>query len=44
LGIACGGLGEGEFLGSGLEVFVEKDSVVAIAGGVEADADAHRRR
>jgi hypothetical protein len=31
LGIACGGLGEGEFLAGGLEVFVEKDGIMAIA-------------
>jgi hypothetical protein len=31
LGIAFGGLGKGEFLGSGLEVFVEKDGIMAIA-------------
>ena len=41
-GIAGGRLGEGEFVGGGLEVVAEEGGVVAVAGGV--DADAERRR
>jgi hypothetical protein len=37
LGVAVGGLGEGEFTGGGLEVVLEEDSVVAVAGGVDPD-------
>jgi hypothetical protein len=43
LGVAVGGLGEGEFSGGGLEVVAEEGGVVAVAGGVEADADAGGR-
>jgi hypothetical protein len=39
-GIASGGLGEREFGGSRLEVVVEEDGIVAVAGGVDADAEA----
>jgi hypothetical protein len=44
LRVAGGGLGEGQLGGGGLEVVVEEDGVVAIAGGVEADADPSRLR
>ena len=39
-GVAGGGLGEGQFVGGGLEVVAEEGGVVAVAGGVDADADA----
>ena len=42
-GVAGGGLGEGEFVGGGLEVVAEEDGIMAVAGGVDADADASRR-
>ena len=42
-GVAGGRLGEGEFGGGGLEVVAEEGGVVAIAGGVDADAEASRR-
>jgi hypothetical protein len=42
--VAGGGLGEGEIVGDGLEVVAEEDGVVAVARGVEADADAGRGR
>jgi hypothetical protein len=40
LGVAGGGLGEGEFGGGGLEVVAQEGGVVAVARGVDADADA----
>jgi hypothetical protein len=43
LGIADGGLGEGEFLGGRLEIVAEKHGIVAIAGGVDANTDAAGR-
>ena len=42
-GVAGGGLGEGEFVGGGLEVVAEEGGVVAVAGGVDADAEAAGR-
>jgi hypothetical protein len=42
-GVAGGRLGKREFGGGGLEVVAEKSGVVAIAGRVDADADASRR-
>jgi hypothetical protein len=42
--VAGGGLGEGEIVGGGAEVVAEEDGVVAVARGVEADADAVRGR
>ena len=42
-GIASGGLGELEFGGSGLKVVAEEDGLVAVAGGVDADAAASDR-
>jgi hypothetical protein len=42
-GISGGRLGELKFVGGGLEVVAEEGGVVAIAGGVNADADASRR-
>jgi hypothetical protein len=44
LGVAGAGLGEGEFGGGGLQVVVEEAGVVAVTGGVDADADAPRLR
>jgi hypothetical protein len=38
-GIAVGGLGEGEFSSGGLEIVLEEDGVVSIAGSVDADAN-----
>jgi len=38
--VAVGGLGEGKFVGGGLELGVEEGSVVSVACGVDADADA----
>jgi hypothetical protein len=43
-GITGGRLGEGELVGGGLEVVFEEDGVVAVAGGVDADAAASRRQ
>ena len=40
LGVACGGLGELQLGGGRLEIVAEKSGVVAIARGVDADADA----
>jgi hypothetical protein len=42
-GVAGGGFGEGKFGGRGLEVLAEEDGVVAVARGVDADADAARQ-
>ena len=42
-GVASGGRGELQFVGGGLEVVAEEGGVVAVAGGVDADADAARR-
>ena len=42
--IAGAGLGEEEFGGGGLQIGPEEDSVVALAGGVDAGADARRRQ
>jgi hypothetical protein len=39
-GIAGGGLGEGQFGGGGLEVVAEEDGIMAVAGRVDADAEA----
>ena len=44
LGVASGGLGEGQFGGGGLEVVAEEGGVVAVARGVDADADAAWQR
>ena len=38
--VAVGGLGEREFGGGGLEVVAEEGGVVAVARGVDADAEA----
>jgi hypothetical protein len=43
LGVAVSGLGEGPFVGGGLEVGAEEGGVVAVAGGVDADADGSGR-
>ena len=43
LGVAVGGLGELEFGGGGLEVVAQEGGVVAVAGGIDADADAGGR-
>jgi hypothetical protein len=43
LGVAVGGFGELQLGGGGLEVVAQKGGVVAVARGVDADADAHRR-
>jgi hypothetical protein len=40
LGVALGGLGDGEFGGGRLEVLAQKSGVMAVAGSVDADADA----
>ena len=42
-GIADGRLGELEFGGGGLQIVAEEGGVVAIAGRVDADAEASRR-
>src|SRR5262249_35188894 len=42
-GVAGGGLGELQLGGGGLEVVPEEGGVVAVAGGVDADADPARR-
>jgi hypothetical protein len=42
-GVALGGLGEGQLGGGGLEVVAQEGGVVAVARGVDADADAGRR-
>jgi hypothetical protein len=41
--VAGGGLGERQLVGSGLEVVLEEDGVMAVAGRVDADTDALRR-
>jgi hypothetical protein len=41
-GVPLGGLGEGEVGGGGLEVVTEESGVVAVARGVDADAEARR--
>jgi hypothetical protein len=41
--VAGGGLGERQLVGSRLEVVLKEDSVMAVAGRVDADADASRR-
>ena len=41
--VAGGRLGEGEFVGSRLQVVLEEGSVMAAAGGVDADGDASDR-
>src|SRR5262245_8674579 len=43
LAVAGGRLGELEFLGGGLEVVAQEGGVVAVARGVDADAEAARR-
>ena len=43
LGIAGGGLAEGQFVGGGLPIVAQEGGVVAVACGVDADADARRR-
>ncbi len=40
LGIALGGLGELQFVGCRLQILAQESGVMAIAGGVDADADA----
>jgi hypothetical protein len=42
-GIAGGGLGEGQFVGGRLEIVTEEGGVMAVAGGVDADADTSGR-
>jgi hypothetical protein len=42
-GVAGGGLGELEFLSSGLKILLEEDGIVAVAGGVDTDAAAAGR-
>jgi hypothetical protein len=42
-GIAGGGLGELEFVGRGLQIVAKEGGIVAVAGGVEANATAARR-
>ena len=41
--VAVAGLGEEEFSGGGLQIGAEEGGVVAVACGVDADADARRR-
>jgi hypothetical protein len=41
--VALGGLGEGQLGGGGLEVVAQEGGVVAVACGVDADADAGGR-
>ncbi len=41
LAVAVGGLGEGQFVGRGLPVVAQEGGVVAVARGVDADADTH---
>ncbi len=40
LGVAVGGLGELQFGGGGLQVVAQEGGVVAVARGVDADAEA----
>jgi hypothetical protein len=40
LGVAVSGLGEGEFVGSGLQILLEEGGIVAVARGIDADAEA----
>ena len=42
-GVAGGGLGELQLVGGGLQVVPEEGGVVAVAGGVDADAAVSRR-
>ena len=43
LGIAGGGLDEGQLVGGGLQVVAEEGGVVSVSCGVDADADARGR-
>jgi hypothetical protein len=43
LGVAGGRLGEGQLVGGGLLVVAQEGGVVAVARGVDADADADSR-
>jgi hypothetical protein len=42
--VTIGRFGELQFRGGWLQVFAQKGSVVPVARGVDADADAHGRR
>jgi hypothetical protein len=43
-GVASGGFGERQLVSSGLEILAQKGGVVAVARGVDADANADADR